>query len=286
MIARLRTERGRTLVMFAGFTVAALILTLWQGAARRGGGASWLDSVVCAASRPLQQVLVTCADFLEKEWMATVHARDLIEENAALSARVATLEGILSRIDEQRAAGSRQDALRSAYPDIDRDHLARIIAVGEGGWHHFFTLDRGSADGVHVRDVAVTPEGVIGQVFAVTAHTARLIPLTEPASTIGVRVQRSRDTGLLKGLGNWRCEIRYLAPDADVEVGDAVLTSGLGGVFPAGLRVGTVTSVRAERTTLGKAAEVEPAADLRTLEDVLLLAAREHVLAGADPTGR
>ena len=285
MIARLRTERGRTLAMFAGLTAAALILNLWQAAARRGGGASWLDSAVCAASRPLQQVLVTCADFLEKEWMATVHARDLIEENAALSARVATLEGILSRMDEQRTANSRQAALRSAYPGIDRDRLAHIIGAGEGGWHYFFTLDQGKADGVHVRDVAVTPEGVIGQVFAVTAHTARLIPLTEPASAIGIRLQRSRATGLLKGLGNWRCEVRYLTPDADVEVGDAVLTSGLGGVFPAGLRVGTVTSVSAEKTTLGKAAEVEPAADLRKLEDVLLLPAREHLLAGPDPTG-
>lgn len=286
MIARLRTERGRLASLFAGLAVAALILALWQAAARRGGGATWLDSAVCAASRPLQQVLVTSADFLEKEWMATVHARDLIEENAALSARVATLEGILSRIDEQRATDGHQDALRSAYPGIDRDRLARIIGVGEGGWHHFFTLDRGSADGVHVRDVAVTPDGVIGQVFAVTTRTARLIPLTEPASAIGVRLQRSRDTGLLKGLGSWRCEIRYLAPDADVEVGDAVLTSGLGGVFPAGLRVGTVTSVRAEKTTLGKAAELEPAADLRRLEDVLLLPARERVLAGPEATGR
>jgi rod shape-determining protein MreC len=82
----------------------------------------------------------------------------------------------------------------------------------------------------------------------------------------------------VEGLGNWRCEVRYLSPDADVQPGDAVLTSGLGGVFPEGLRVGTVTSVDDEGTCPGKAAEVRPAAQLRRLEDVLLIPACEDRL--------
>jgi rod shape-determining protein MreC len=277
MIARLRSERGRTAVLFAGLAVFALALHLWQGAARRGGGATWLDSAVCGVSRPLQQILTSCADFVEREWLATVHARDLIDENADLSARVAMLEATLSRSDEERAAYGREAALRSAYPGVGRDRLAQVIGVGEGGWFNHLTLDRGSAHGVRVRDVAVTPEGLIGQVSAVAARTCRLVPLTEPASSVAVRLQRSRDGGLLEGLGGWRCELRYLSPNADVQPGDVVLTSGLGGVFPPGLRVGIITSVKTDPAAPGKAAEVRPAARLRKVEDVLLLPARPDV---------
>ncbi len=280
MITRLRSERGRTTTLFAGLTVLALVLNVWQGAAGRSGGAMWLDAVVCAASRPLQQVLTASADFVEREWLATVHARDLIDENAALSARVATLEAILSRSDEERTQAGREAALRSAYPGVDRDRLAHVIAVGEGGWFNDFTLDRGSAHGVRRRAVGVTPEGLVGQVSAVATRTCRLVPLTEPASSIAVRLQRSRDTGVLEGLGGWRCEVRYLSPDADVQPGDVVVTSGLGGVFLAGLRVGTVTSISSERAIPGKNAEVRPAARLRKVEDVLLLPARPEVWAG------
>ncbi|MDH4180097.1 MAG: hypothetical protein OEV33_06260, partial [Armatimonadota bacterium] len=85
---------------------------------------------------------------------------------------------------------------------------------------------------------------------------------------------------------SWRCEVRYLDPESDVRAGDRVITSGLGGVFPAGLRVGTVLSVRADTYTPGKVAEIEPAADLAKIEDVLLLGDRSAEEALAAPTGR
>lgn len=261
--------------IFVGLALVALVLNVWQASAHRSGAATWLDATMCGVSRPLQQVLIACADFVEREWLTTVHARDLIAENKGLSARAATLENILSRMEEERAAHGREAALRSAYPGVGRDRLAHVIGVGHGGWFSYFTLDRGSAQGVRVRDVAVTPEGLVGQVSAVAANTCRLVPLTEPASSVAVRLQRSRDTGAVEGLGDWRCEVRYLSPDASVEVGDVVLTSGLGGVFPEGLRVGTISAVKIESGAAGKTAEVRAAAELRKLEDVLLLPARE-----------
>jgi rod shape-determining protein MreC len=135
-------------------------------------------------------------------------------------------------------------------------------------------VDSGSALGTRVQDVAVTKDGVVGQVYAVTSHAARVLPITDPASGLGVRVRRTRETGILKGAGGWRCELRYLGPDAQVEVGDELVTAGLGGVFPKGLRVGRVMSVGQDRETSGKMAVVEPAAKLRNVEEVLLLRAR------------
>jgi rod shape-determining protein MreC len=136
------------------------------------------------------------------------------------------------------------------------------------------TVDAGSARGVRPRDVAVTAAGVVGQVVAVTADSARVLPITEPSSAVAVRVQRSRESGILKGSGASGCEVRCLDPQADVRPGDAIITSGLGGIFPAGLRVGAVTGVGRDRDAPGKVARVRPWAEIGKTEELLLVAAQ------------
>jgi len=272
VIARLQTERARTVLLLIGLLVFVFGLDLWQRVARAHGTSAPLDSAVCALSRPLQGALITGADFFDREWMSVVRARDLINENADLTSRVAFLERSLAEAEEQRSEEQRQAALEQAY-QLRQGLLARVIGLGDGGWSSSFTLDRGSADAVRIQDVAVSPEGIVGQIYATSGRTCRLLPITNPASSVAVRLQRSRDTGILKGIGEWRCEIRYLDPEADIHPGDEVITSGLGGIFPKGLRVGTVLSVRSDLDSPGKVAEVDPAAPLRKLEDVMLLRA-------------
>jgi rod shape-determining protein MreC len=275
VLARLDNDRTRTLMLLAALTALALALDLWQVSARRAGRTIWFESVVCAISSPLQTALLGTVQFAEREWTAAVGARQLGEENARLQARVAELEDRLSHLTEDRLAAQRARLLLSAPAASRQRRLAHVIGLGEGGWSELMTVDLGRAGGVRQREVAVTAAGVVGQVVAVAPHSARLLPLTNPISAISVRLQRSRDAGVLKGLGHWRCEVRYLDPQADVRVGDLVITSGLGGIFPAGLRVGAVTSVRKDRETPGKAAEVRPTAQLRRIEEVVLLSARE-----------
>jgi rod shape-determining protein MreC len=274
MIARLDNSHNRALVLAVSMFVVAMGLDLWQQAARRAGTTMWFDSAVCAVARPLQTTLVVGADAIDREWMATVHARDLIDENAQLWDRVAALESALLQVQEARAAAERVASLQDAYGGVGPGvQIARVIGVGQGGWSHYYTLNRGEADGVGPRDVAVTGDGVVGQVYAVTARSSRLMPITELSSAMSVRLRRSRDTGVLEGIGEWRCEVRYLSPEADVKIGDEVITSGLGGVYPAGLRVGTVVSVIADKHVPGKIARVEPSAGIRKIENVLLLTA-------------
>jgi rod shape-determining protein MreC len=274
MIARLDSSHNRALVLAASMFVVAMGLDVWQQAARRAGTTTWFDNAVSGVARPLQTALVVGADAIDREWMATVHARDLIDENTQLWDRVAALESALLQVQEARAASERVASLQDAYGGVGPGvQIARVIGVGQGGWSHYYTLNRGEADGVGLRAVAVTGEGVVGQVYAVTARSSRLMPITEPSSAVSVRLRRSRDTGVLEGVGEWRCEVRYLSPEADVKIGDEVITSGLGGVYPAGLRVGTVVSVIADEHIPGKIARVEPSVGIGKIENVLLLSA-------------
>lgn len=272
MIARLGERRARTVLLICVLTVAALALDLWQWTAARSGSRSWFDEAVCAAAQPVQGALLSGTRWIERSWEAAVHARELEAENAELKARVAALEDELSQMVEARTRKAREAALLSAHPRArGKGVLAQVIGIGAGGWSRYFTIGRGSEDGIHIGDVAVTRNGLVGQVYAVTRRTARVLPLTEPASGVAVRIQRTRDTGVLKGTGDWRCEVRYLDPESDVRPGDQVITSGLGGIFPRGLRVGTASAVEADPYTPGKIAPIEPAVELRKVEEVLVV---------------
>ena len=272
MIALFSSERSRVLALLGALGALALGLDAWQTAVQRSGGQTWLENAVCAAAAPAQEALLDATRRVEGAWKAVVGARRLARENARLSGEVADLRAELNRVRESYRAAQREGALRASYAGAQGpQRVARVIGVGAGGWLSWFVVDRGAADGVRVRDVAVTREGVVGQVYAVAAHTARVLPITDQASGVSVRAQRTRETGVVKGMGGWRCELRYLGPLAQVRAGDELLTAGLGGVFPKGLRVGRVSAVVPDASTSGKMAEVEPAAKMENVEEVLLL---------------
>lgn len=274
MIVRVNTQRNRALALLCGLALVALGLDAWQRAAQRAGGHMWFDDLVCAVASPVQGVLLQASRRAEAAWVAIAHGRRLTEENARLSAEVAHLRATLNVLEESHATADRERALRAAYAGVrGQQHTARVIGVGAGGWLSYLVIDSGTAEGTQLRDVAVTQEGVIGQVYAVTSHTARVLPITDPASGFAVRAQRTRETGILKGAGRRGCEIRYLGPDSQLEPGDKLLTAGLGGVFPRGLPVGVVTAVSHDPSTSGKRAVVKPAARLGKVEEVLLVRA-------------
>jgi len=275
MILKSSRPRHRSLVLLCLLTMAASGLDLWQRTAQSAGARMWLDSAVGAISAPFQAALMSATWRLRTAWLTAARARLLARENADLAARVAELEGKLDALGESLAERQRLRALRSAYPSSSRPRLvARVIGTGSGGWISCLVIDRGGADGVRPRDVAVTPEGVVGQVYAVAEQTASVLPITDPASGVAVRARRSRETGVVKGASGRRCELVYLAPQAQVRPGDKLITAGLGGVFPKGLLVGRVVSVTPDPLTSGKKAEVEPAVNLHNVEEVLLLRAR------------
>lgn len=281
MIARIPKRSQDTLLLLVGLVLAAMVLDAWQSAAQRAGRQAWFDTAICEAAAPVQKAIQSTIGRMEDAWDVVVRGQSLIEENARLAARVAALEQTLTLSEEAAVRSGRRSALLGAYPDLrESSQLADVIGFSGSGWASCLVIDGGSADDVRQKDVAVTAEGVVGQVYAVAAHSARVLPITDPASAVAARIRRSRETGILKGKGPWECELRYLAPNADVRVGDEVLTAGTGGVYPKGLRVGTVSAVSEAPHPPEKIATVQPAVKLWKVEEVLMLRA-----AADPPTG-
>ncbi|MGH7681832.1 MAG: rod shape-determining protein MreC, partial [Candidatus Eiseniibacteriota bacterium] len=134
------------------------------------------------------------------------------------------------------------------------------------------TIDKGLNDGIEPGRAVLTPEGLVGRVERATIHQARVLTLLHHDCAVAARVERSRVDGVLQ----WEygtqpnLNLLYVSSQEDVKVGDLIVTSGLGGIFPGGIRIGTVSKVGLEDNGLMKEISVKPAVNFRTLEEILV----------------
>ena len=202
------------------------------------------------------------------------HGRTLAKDNRDLHTRIAQLEGDNTRL---REAEIDLDRMRHDLGFIQSLHSLPLAA--DVLWRRpdpkfdTITISRGSRDGIHVNSVVVTRNGLVGRVTELTPTTCSVLMLTDQNSGAGARVQRaeSRATGVCKGDNSHLLTVLYLPNDADIKIGDQLVTSGLGGVFPAGIALGTVTEVKEDEGSLLKRAKVKPAVDFDKLEEVYIL---------------
>ena len=192
----------------------------------------------------------------------------LQEENGRLKKELDNLRSAEYRLKLLETENKELQAMAGYKQQRDELTLlpARVVGVSLGDLHEFFFLDKGSTDGVRSDMVVTTSEGVAGVVEQVYRHYSRFMLISSNRSRMGVKVLRreSRAVGVLTGPGPNRSllQAEYFGRDDDVRTGDMLVTSGIGGKYPAGLFIGTVSSVDADTTGLQKQAQIEPAADL------------------------
>jgi len=147
---------------------------------------------------------------------------------------------------------------------------ARIIGKDPGFWFHTVIIDRGGGDGVLEGMPVVTAEGVVGQVINIAPRSAKILLANDPNSAIEAMVQRSRVRCIVKGDGRG-LDMFYVLKSSDVVEGDLVVTSEMGGIFPKGLIIGTVTSVASSERGMFLQIAVAPAVDFSQLENVVVI---------------
>ncbi len=148
---------------------------------------------------------------------------------------------------------------------------AKVIAGNPNNWNYTLTLDKGSLDGIK-KDMAVnTLNGLAGKILYVNRHYSTVLLITDPNSSVAVRQRESRINGILSGKGMYKCELKYIPNDEDVEIGEELITSGLDSLYPSGIPVGRIKSVRKGTGDFFQTISVEPYIDPLTLEEVMIL---------------
>lgn len=193
-------------------------------------------------------------------------------ENERLRKRIQALEAEKQRLLEAEATNQRLKQLldfRNQLPG--KPIAASIIANSANSWFQSCVLNKGSADGIRKGMAVVTPVGVLGKVVSVTPRSAKVLLLTDPNSGIDVLVQRTRARGIVSGSPENGTVLKYVKRSEDIQEGDRLITSGMDGVFPKGMSVGTVVKVRKQHLGLFQFVEVLPAVQSSRVEDVLVV---------------
>jgi rod shape-determining protein MreC len=194
-------------------------------------------------------------------------------ENERLRKRIQTLEVERQKLLEAEATHRKLQQLLDFRAQLPTKALtASIIADSASSWFQGCVLDKGSADGVHKNMAVVTPLGVVGKVVSTSTRSAKVILLTDANSGIDVLIQRTRSRGIVSGSLENGLVLKYMKRSEDIQVGDRLITSGLDGVFPKGLMVGTVTKVNKQNLGLFQFVEVLPAVQPSRVEEVLVVA--------------
>ena len=149
--------------------------------------------------------------------------------------------------------------------------LARMIAKDVSTEFRAIRINRGKAQGIEPNMAVINAEGVVGRVLRVTDYTSDIVTLLDPLSAIDAYIMRSRARGIVEGLTDSLCQLKFALRVDDIQPGDLLLSSGLGGNFPKGIPVGTVIKVTRKSFGVTQKVEVKPSVDFSKLEEVLVV---------------
>ncbi len=197
----------------------------------------------------------------------------LRQDNADLKNQVSSLQAQVIQLQQQlRDAEVLTALLDYARPHPQNEYVAStVIGRDPSPFLQYIFIDRGSDDGIRHGMPVVTEQGLVGRIDAVTANAARIQLITDPSSSINVRLQRLQAEAMLAGSITGDISLEMIPQDLQLSAGDLVLTSGLGGDYPSDVVVGQVISVRQKATDLFQTASVQPVVDFRSLKAVLVI---------------
>lgn len=257
MRVKKRTARRAGVLLAIVLTCLVLVLGWWQARARNAGTVSPVDALLLECFAPAMRAVSGVRGAVTPDPPADTSGLSPVGQ-----ARLQAVEAENRQLRELLALRERQPL---------HAMVAEVIGRGNGPGQGYLLLGKGCTAGVQTQMVVLTPQGVVGQVTAVTAHTARVLTLTGGVGGIGAMTARTRTKGVLKAGRRGQCRLEYLPGEADVRVGDAVITSGLGGVFASGLPLGTVVAIARDPALSTRTATVQPAADPANAEAVVLV---------------
>jgi len=205
-------------------------------------------------------------------WNNYIDLLEVRRENVVLRKSVQRLNERIVAGNEAVMANARMKALLDLKVTLNAPSLAvSVIGEDSSAWFKTLVVDRGSSDGLMEGMPVLAAGGVVGRLVKVAPNSSRVLLLTDHASAIAALVQRSRARGVVRGAGAGRCSMEFTVKDDDVKVGDAVVTSGIGGVFPKGLPIGEVTMVKKGEYGVFQTIEVRPTVNIANLEEMLVL---------------
>lgn len=259
----------RKVVLLGSLVAACLLLLTLQ---MRGYGAMAGD-VFAVVTTPIQTGLAKASRATFGLWATYLDWKNVRAENRRLREEVQELRVQGLRVVETDDENRRLRRLLALQEHLPLTTLSgEVIAREWGGWIRSLTVNRGRGDNVPRLTAVISPNGLIGRVVDVRPGVSIVQVLTDPTSTVGAHVLRTRTPGIVEGDPRGTLRFKFMARDgASIQSGDVLVTAGQGGLFPRGIPIGTVRSIDNRGAALFHYAELTPAVDFARVDEVLLV---------------
>jgi rod shape-determining protein MreC len=221
---------------------------------------------------PFQKQFTTFFQSVKNIWNQYFFLVSTAEENQRLKAALGQSMQQLNRCAETELANGRLRHLLGFEEEVPRPMIAaRVVGKDPSPWSKTVIVDKGTRDGVRQGTPVVVPEGIAGVVVEASSRYAKVLLLIDPNSAVDALVQQTRARGIVKGGGAGFCVFDYVLRKHEISVGDTVVSSGLDGVFPKGLRVGRISEIVRLNAGIFQNVSVTPYVDFETLEEVFVV---------------
>jgi rod shape-determining protein MreC len=199
--------------------------------------------------------------------------QNLLAENKQLNTEIGKLTAQLVELEDVRLENQRLRTLLS-LPQSKALHTETALLIGKdsSNWTKTIMVNKGTSNGIREGMAVVSAAGLVGKITEASARASKAALIIDFNSKIPAKVLRSREEGVVFGTlqaGRGICKMKYI--QGDVTPGDKIISSGLGGIYPRGLLIGEVIAVEEEENKLYRIAEIEPAVNLSTLEEVMVV---------------
>jgi rod shape-determining protein MreC len=270
-----RKPSRRSAVPWAGIAcfvlLAVMSLTLLTWKIKNRAPVAVFESVVMSIAQPFQQATTWTTRHLGGIWDDYLYLVNVQQENRRLREEIKWLRQENHRYLEAYLQYQRLQRLLNFREQMPLDVVAaEVVGRNANNWTEIVYISRGTRDKVVNGLPVVTHEGLVGQVIHAAPTLSQVMLLTDFRSGVDALVQRTRASGIVAGRGRNTAELKFLPVGADLQPGDRLISSGMGGIFPKGLIIGEVKDIHSNGRPTQQVA-IQPSVDFSHLEEVLVL---------------
>lgn len=256
--------------------VILLVLTVLLAFISKSGN-NPVSNVINSVLVPVQSKLSGAIKSIDVFFDSVANTEEYMTENEKLKNDILELKSKIKTVEEYITENERlKKLLNVSNEQIEYVTVsANVVSYEPDNWFSYITIDRGTNDGIEISDPVITANGLLGQVSEVGENWAKISTVINSECSVGGRIVRNGEIGIVEGdvklAKTQKCKLGYLVSNASVIAGDILETSGLGGIYPPGIFIGTIAEISKDNMGRLDYAVIEPVVDFDSLHEVLVI---------------
>ena len=279
MLGRNKKNIPKRVVLIIVVVLIILLLVVFRTTLKEDRKLNKVESLLKDGFTYTEKIIITPFNFIKEKITSYNKLKDVEKDNDILETSIDRIDSIeAENLELRRQLDALKEELDIDYALADYEYLnATVISRNIGYWHNKITIDKGTYNGVEKDMVVINSKGLIGKVIKSSTFTSdiRLITTSDTNNKISVHISNGSNNlyGLINSYdyNNNVLELEGISNTKDVNIGDLVYTSGLGGIFPSGILIGKVTEITTDSYDLAKIIKVSPSVDFTDINYVSIL---------------